>query len=596
MESQDTLISNLVGDIDSGKIQLPEFQRSWVWDDYRIKSLLASISSGYPIGAAMFLECGNNSINFKYRTIENCPDFAKSKIPDYLILDGQQRLTSVYAALYSQNFVNTKTDKGKEIKRYYYFDIEKCLDENTDRIDAIISVDENRAQKGAGINNIILDLSSQQKEFENKMIPANILLNPAKFSTWQTEYLKFHNYDSNITQQFMNFLLNVQTPMTKYSIPIIRLDKNTPKEAVCQVFENVNTGGVSLTVFELVTAMFAADNFNLRENWEKIHNENFTTDILSNVQNTDFLTAITLLVSYKKFINGGSATSCKRKDVLKLKLDDYNQNYNLLINGFIEADEILQEERIFTSNDLPYSTQLIPLAVICSVLKEKKTMNVSSNKEKIKQWYWCGVLGELYGGANETRYVNDVIGVLSWIENGNELPKTVNDAYFSPLRLLDLQTRLSAGYKGIMALILKNHCKDFISGREMDFAHYFSDRIDIHHIFPQKYCEDKYDKKFWNSIINKTPISYDTNRSIGGVAPSQYLSKIEKEGKVSADILDSYIASHLIDSKALRNDNFEGHIIYRAKKLLDAIENAMGKTISGRDSDEVINAFGKALN
>lgn len=119
----------------------------------------------------------------------------------------------------------------------------------------------------------------------------------------------------------------------------------------------------------------------------------------------------------------------------------------------------------------------------------------------------------------------------------------------------------------------------------------------IHHIFPKDYCEkQKYDKAKWNSVINKTPITYSTNREIGGVAPSVYLTKIENKGQVSSDILDTYLTTHWIDVVSCRNDNFQEHIIKRAKMLLNAIEKATGKSISGRDSEDVINAFGGKLS
>lgn len=82
-------------------------------------------------------------------------------------------------------------------------------------------------------------------------------------------------------------------------------------------------------------------------------------------------------------------------------------------------------------------------------------------KNKIKQWYWCGVFGELYGGANTTRFVNDVNEVMQWISDDTVIPKTVADSFFSPIRLLSLQTRQSAAYKGIMALILQSHIPDY---------------------------------------------------------------------------------------------------------------------------------------
>lgn len=148
-----------------------------------------------------------------------------------------------------------------------------------------------------------------------------------------------------------------------------------------------------------------------------------------------------------------------------------------------------------------------------------------------------------------------------------------------------------------MALIMKNHSKDFISGRDMDFVNFKSDNIDIHHVFPQKYCQEmKYEKNLWNSIINKTPISYDTNRKIGGVAPSKYIKeKIEKNNNITSEQLDIYLESHMLSSELLRADDFAGHIVYRAKELLNAIEIAMGKSISGRDSEEVVKSFGASL-
>lgn len=142
MKTNDRQIADLMNSIQCGKIQLPDFQRGWVWDDNRIKALIASITNGYPVGAAMFLEYGNSSIHFKYRVIEGSPSV--DKIPDELILDGQQRLTSVYTSLFSENAVNTRTDKGQAIKRFYYIDMEKAIDKNIDRIDAIVSVSENR--------------------------------------------------------------------------------------------------------------------------------------------------------------------------------------------------------------------------------------------------------------------------------------------------------------------------------------------------------------------------------------------------------------------------------------------------------------------
>ena len=590
MQTNDRQITDLMKDVDCGNAQLPDFQRGWVWDDNRIKALIASITNNYPVGAAMFLEYGNVNVRFKYRVVEGVP--VENIIPSELILDGQQRITSIYSALYNRKPVHTRTEKGTDIKRFYYMDIEKALNTDIDRVEAIISIPETRIVTSNFGRDIELDLSSPDKEYEQKMFPLNIILDYVKMQSWQNEYYAYYKYDSLIIQEFTKFNNIIVMPTMQYKMPVILLDKNTPKEAVCQVFENVNTGGVSLTVFELITAIFAMDDFELRKDWETRKEKYFSGDLLNVISATDFLTACTLLSTYKK----GGTVSCKKKDVLNLTLDEYKKYADDLSDGFVEAEKILEEERIFSSKDLPYTTQFIPLAVLCTILAENNQIKVTNIKNKIKQWYWCGVFGEMYGGANETRYVLDVVGVMDWLNDDNKLPKTVQDSYFNPRRLLSLQSRLSAAYKGIMALILKNHCQDFISGREMDFTVYKAENIDIHHVFPRDYCEKQgYDKAKWNSVVNKTPITYSTNREIGGVAPSVYLAKIALKGQVAADVLDSYLETHWLDVNACRSDDFQEHIINRAKMLLDAIEKATGKTISGRDSEDVVNAFGRSV-
>lgn len=592
MQTNDRPLTDLMQKISEGKAQLPDFQRGWVWDDNRIKALILSVLNNFPVGAAMFLEYGNESVHFKHKPVEGVENILSDVEPDELILDGQQRLTSLYNALYSRKPVNTQTDKGKKIKRYYYLNIDKMLDPLADDNERIISVPETRQITSDFGRKIDLDLSTREKEFEQKMFPLNILLDTSEQQTWQNDYYGFYNYDAKIIQQSTQLFSKIISPAQRYKMPVILLEKDTPKEAVCQVFENVNTGGVSLTVFELVTAIFAMDDFQLRKDWENRQVEHFSGEILKIVTATDFLTALTLLASYE----AKGTVSCKKKDVLQLTLEQYKKYADKLTKGFEISEKLLMEERIFASRDLPYSTQLIPLSVICTVLMEDNKIRTTTVKDKIKQWYWCGVFGELYGSANETRFVNDVVQVIDWVNNDDKLPKTITDFYFNPVRLLSMQSRQSAAYKGIMALILKNHAKDFISGEEMDFSTYNNERIDIHHIFPKKYCIEKgYDKFKWNSIVNKTAISASSNREIGGVAPSKYIERLEKKGAVLSETLDGYLETHWIDHELLRNDDFQEMIIDRSKKILTAIEQATGRTISGKDSDEVKQRFGASL-
>lgn len=586
-KSDNEKLSSLLDQIQNYEIQLPDFQRGWVWEDTRIRALLASLTKGFPIGAIMLLEAGGD-YRFKCKSIEGSGD--ANREPIFMILDGQQRMTSTFLAMRSKNPVNTMTEQKKEIKRYYYLDMNKVLNSESDRYDSIIAVDENKQIRANIGRDIVLDLSTRENEFRNKMIPFNILSNQNELNEWRNEYQKFYNFNSEDIKQYQDIDDTVLQQVVNYEVPYIKVLKNTPKEAVCQVFENVNQGGKPLTVFELITATFAADNFDLKEHWNNAKSKFAKYDTLKDVDNTYFLIAMTLLIAMKK----GKTISCKRKDVLNINYKDYEENEEDLINGFIKMYKLLVEMNIFASNDIPYNAQFIPLAVICTLLGQE--IENASVKEKIKQWFWCGVFGEMYGGANETRYANDVKQVYDWIKNGESLPNTVADSNFSTMRLIGLQTKNSAAYKGIMALILGNKAQDWINGSEMGLQTYLDERSDIHHIFPQDYCEKmNYDKKKWNSIINKTPLYFSTNRYIGGVAPSEYIAKIGKNKNIEEENLKIFIETHLINFELLKNNSFEQFIKERAISILNKIEKATGKKITDRESEDVINYFGESL-
>src|SRR4028119_1036726 len=166
-------LADLLRDIVSGKIQLPDFQRGWVWKDEDIRSLLVSIARAFPIGAVMMLEAGGDT-RFKVRPIEglDSPQI-KPEDTEQLILDGQQRLTSLTQVLMLKQPVDTRTHTGKPLKRYYYIDIELALTGQEHYENAIIGVDENRVIKENFGRDIKLDLSTPEKEYENFYFPCN---------------------------------------------------------------------------------------------------------------------------------------------------------------------------------------------------------------------------------------------------------------------------------------------------------------------------------------------------------------------------------------------------------------------------------------
>jgi hypothetical protein len=312
------------------------------------------------------------------------------------------------------------------------------------------------------------------------------------------------------------------------------------------------------------------------------------TGIIAEVANTDFLQAVSLFHTRDRRRAAEAdgkqgkelpAVSGNRQALLNLPLEAYKRYETQVERGFIQAAKFLHMLHIYRIFDLPYQSQIVPLAAILADIGD--AWEHDSNRAMLVRWYWNGVFGELYGSAVETRIARDFMEVPAWLKGGAE-PSTVSETLFRPDRLKTMRMRLSAAYKGVNALLMKEGAQDFRSGQKFDHTVFFGENVDIHHIFPQDWCKNHGIKpNVFDSIINKTPLSYRTNRIIGGVAPSEYLTKLEKGNEATPPIdgtrLDAYITSHLVDPSLLRADSFEAFMVDRQKQLLTLIERATGK-------------------
>lgn len=585
--SDEVPLAQLLEQARTGELQLPDFQRGWVWDDNHIASLLASISVSYPIGSVMTLQTGNPDVRFKPRPLEGV-ELAKDVEPELLLLDGQQRSTSLYLSLKSRKSVRTRDSRGKEMLRRYYADIARCIDPEADREDAIVSVPADGIVKAFGRDDV-LDISTREKELEAGMFPLDIVLDQAETQDWMFAYVQVPGADiAERHETWKRFTAELINPFIQYQVPTIQLVKSTPKEAVCQVFEKVNTGGVSLTVFELLTATYAADNFNLRDDWKDRAARFAEFPVLSKFEATDFLQIVSLLATADRrqrhlAENGESdkvpAVSCKRKDVLRLRLEDYEKWADPATKAVERVVPFLHAEHIFKGRDLPYPTQLVPLSAMFATLGGKAEGH--GVRQKLRRWYWCGVFGEMYGGSTETRFALDLQDVIPWVDANGDEPRTVKEAQFQAARLLTLRTRQSAAYKGLYALQMSRGAKDLRTGNTIDVHAYFDDAIDIHHVFPQKWCaKNGIDTGVMNSVVNKTAIDAKTNGAIGGDAPSTYLDKLEAKYEIDGTEMDALLRSHDIDPVSLRADDFPAFFNRRFERLLKQIGEAMGKPVN----------------
>ncbi|WP_165164702.1 DUF262 domain-containing protein [Corynebacterium qintianiae] len=567
----------------NGEIQLPDFQRGYKWDEERVRQLLITVLRGHPMGVVMLLETGNDQVRFKPRPVEGAV-VPQGVEPRYLLLDGQQRLTSLTQALTGDGVVNTKDTRGKLLDRRFFVDIEKAVNYPDEIEEAVVSIPADGVIRENFNRDIKLDVSTTEKQYENGYLPLSLLYSN-KLLRW---VMKYPNNDLA-----MKFHEKFVEPAKSYQIPAIELDKETEKAAVATVFEKVNIGGLPLNVFELLTAVFAGDgeyyasngaDFRLNDDWQETKEQWKDYPVLSRVENTDFLQAVTMLASLKRQ-NAGSesgrkiAVTAKREDVLKLTLRDYLEWRDELREAFIWASAFLADLHIFTARDIPYPKQLVPLAAIRVVLGSDADLH--HVRARLVHWYWSGVFGELYGGAIETRFVRDLEAVPTWARSdGAPTPRTVADANFVESRLHSLRTRNSAAYKGAMALLMHNGSMDWMEAKEFGAYQYKEMDVDIHHIFPYAWCtKNGIDAERRESIVNKTMLSAKTNRVIGGVAPSSYVHKIEAKAEIPEATLDDVLSRHLINPGHLRADDFDAFFSARRESLCQLIEAALNKPV-----------------
>ena len=403
-------------------------------------------------------------MNFKPRPVEGVPSEAKQVTPQLLLLDGQQRMTSLYQVTLRGKVVETVTPK-KKVKRWFYIDLRKALDPTADREEAIIGIPEDRFIRAAFGREVVLDLASATQEYASLMYPVSQVFD---WDNWQDGFDDYWVGDQNkpTRDEFRTFKKQVLENFKSYHVPVITLDRSTSKEAVCVVFEKVNTGGKALDAFRLVTAMYAAAGHELRKDWygddskmgrhrrfaETLRPAGQDAGIIAGVGNTDFLQAVSLFhtrdrrrLAEKAGKQGKElpAVTGNRQALLNLPLDEYKKYQTQVEQGFVQCGEVFAH-----AAHLPYLRPSLSVAnrSLAAILADiGEDWEHEANRAKLIQWYWNGVFGELYGSAVETRIARDFMEVPAWLKGGPD-PSTVSETMF---RVRPAKNNADASFRGL---------------------------------------------------------------------------------------------------------------------------------------------------
>lgn len=545
------VLKDLLAEVHNRSMALPDFQRDFVWEPGATQELIVSIASNYPAGS--ILRVRDTKKVFAAREFEGAPPLGGTQ-HTFLVLDGQQRLTSLYQAFYGVG------------EHRYYLNLAKLKD-GADFEEAIFHV--RTTTKWAKARE---EFAVQAKEL---LLPLSVLKGGAGgFSQWTRKVARQLPDDQRILLEDALDAIEERwiRAIDDYHFPVVTLSDKTEPAALCTIFETLNRTGVKLSVFELLTARFWPHNIKLRDLWEKA-----LTDypVIGDFGVDPYYVLQGISLASRK------APSCKRSDVLNLTATDITDWWDKVAQGLATGLEILRDDcKVMLPKWVPYDTMLPPLAAVLAKAGTPKTAEAGAQREKLKRWFWCAVFSQAYESASNSKSAKDVTEIIPWF-SGGDLPETISTFRFDPRTLRDVTPRQRSIYRGAICLVLGGGARDFHTQAVITGKLMLDEGIDDHHIFPADFLEKKKGIKvarIRDCVLNRTLIDRTTNQMISNRAPSDYLAEIRNtRGFPFGPVL----ASHGLpadDQSPLLQDDFEAFLTLRQERLWQEIQRVTGTT------------------
>lgn len=555
-------LKDLLAEIHNRSTALPDFQRDFVWEPGATQELIVSIANNYPAGSILRVRDAKRV--FAAREFEGAPPLNEAK-HTFLVLDGQQRLTSLYQAFYGVG------------EHRYFLDLSK-LREGADFEEAMFH--ERAATKWAKARQ---EFGVQAKEL---LLPLSVLKGGAGgFGQWGRKVARHLSDKDRIALE--DALDGIEEKwihaIDDYYFPVVTLSDTTEPDALCTIFETLNRTGVKLSVFELLTARFWPRSINLRALWEKALADH---PVIGDFEVDPYYVLQGISLASRK------APSCKRSDVLNLAAPDITEWWDRVVLGLATGLEILRDDcKVMLPKWVPYQTMLPPLAAVLARGGNPKTAEAGAHREKLKRWFWCAVFGQVYESAPNSKSAKDVAELLPWLAGG-ATPESVAMFRFDPRALRDVTPRQRSIYRGVINLILGGGARDFHTQAVITGKLMADEGIDDHHVFPSAWLERRgvSPARLRDCVLNRTLIDRTTNQMISDRAPSDYLAEIRNTAGFP---FDAVLTSHSLPlgvGSGLLKDDYEAFLAWRQERLWKEIQHVTGVTaatdLEADDRDE----------
>ncbi len=551
-----------------GEVMLPDFQRNFVWARNNIEELICSLLERMFIGTFLIQRVNPSNVPFKVIPIEGADkinnDFKQK--PEIIVLDGQQRLTSLFYALYSPDIPLRNTTNPYA----FFIDLQKLSTDNVE--DAVFSWSKQwREYKSLLRNAGDYELAALKEE---RLLPLTFLANESDF--WKLWYREFRNlFDEDEAQKIENYLKNI----VDYQIYVLSIPLTERPENIAILFERINRTGIKLSIFDLLTARLYKF-INLRTEWENAFSEkHWLKQLASNdIKNTKIPYYIIQGIALSK------GMSIKARDIIKIDSKTLNKA------TWKEAVEILENKilsRLFDVSEygiadpkwLSYPS-MISIWLGLFIKAEKGEIDIDINK--INKWYWSVIFTERYSGSVETKQTKDFKDLVAWLTDSDKLPEAVIDMK-SKLKTMTIDTNYAGSsiYKGVFNLLFRRGAWDFYEKDKIKFS---AKDLEDHHIFPRGFLKSKNVRVEWDIVLNRTLILSSTNRKIRGKAPARYIAEMVKihggEEEVRRILEKHFIDEEMFEIlKSVNESSPPDEIEEKFERFIDLRENLIKSEI-----------------
>lgn len=570
----------LVDEAANGKLALPQFQRSFVWEAGDIRELLVSVFNGYFIGSLLLLDIDSREPPFLTRSVEgSCLTDAEIRgAASRLLLDGQQRITSLYYAFAAPDIPLKGRLKQPTV---FFINLQKFFDGDVDG--AIDYKSKSRCR--------VEELEPGQWQFKNLSVPLSQICNQEQWSAWTSRYMQW--LMKNDRERFNDWIENDngkwQAELSRvwhFSQPVLSLSRIEPGnmrqlEEICTVFEKLNSTGISLSVFDLLTARLYPQGIKLDELWNDALEQ---CDFLRkfDADKSDFGVFLLRMIALKR------GDEIKGKALIRLSVDNFNEDWHEAVHYLNEGFKRLTSVQddgfgVFNPKWLPSKTMIPLLGALLAKRDKLPADKRASATRVIRWWYWGATFIARYSGPTETISQRDFVALSGYMECEDiAYPEVFSEVYDEFLRheeeysILSVERASNIVYKAVMCLLALNGAKDLRNFESITFS-----QLDDHHIFPKAYLQELQPEPLFgltatgtrNTIVNRTLISSQTNRAIGKRAPSEYL---RDEHIVHPDNVQEILSRHFIDDAAqlhMRQNNYSQFLKHRERAILSKIRS-----------------------